>query len=112
MNRARAAVVAPGDRSAARDSRWLALVCFVSGAAGLVFEMVWFHRSALVFGSSVWATSLVLSSFMGGLSIGSAIVGQIGHRIRRIAPHACCHRRPLIPFGMPDGAFLPRPMPV
>ena len=84
MVRARAAVVAPGDRSAARDSRWLALVCFVSGAAGLVFEMVWFHRSALVFGSSVWATSLVLSSFMGGLSIGSAIVGQIGHRIRRI----------------------------
>ena len=72
-----------GARSAARDSRWLLLVCFVSGAASLIFEMVWFHLSGLVFGNSVWATSLVLSSFMGGLTIGSAIVGRSGHRVRR-----------------------------
>jgi hypothetical protein len=65
-----------------RDSRWLLLACFMSGAAGLIFEMVWFHRSSLVFGSSVWATSLVLSSFMGGLTVGAAIVGRAGHRIR------------------------------
>jgi len=73
----------PDARAAARDSRWLLLVCFVSGAAGLIFEMVWFHRSGLVFGNSVWATSLVLSSFMGGLTIGNAIVGRSGHRVRR-----------------------------
>ncbi len=73
----------PDAPSTARDSRWLLLVCFVSGAAGLIFEMVWFHRSGLVFGNSVWATSLVLSSFMGGLTIGSAIVGRSGHRVRR-----------------------------
>jgi spermidine synthase len=82
VSQTRATVVA-GARSAARDSRWLLLVCFVSGAAGLIFEMVWFHRSGLVFGNSVWATSLVLSSFMGGLTIGSAIVGRSGHRVRR-----------------------------
>ena len=58
-------------------------MCFLSGAAGLIFEMVWFHRSGLVFGSSVWATSLVLSSFMGGLAIGSALIGHSGHRVRR-----------------------------
>ena len=69
---------------ATRDSRWLLLVCFVSGAAGLIFEMVWFYRSGLAFGSSVWATTLVLSSFMGGLTIGGAIVGRLGHRIRRL----------------------------
>ena len=74
------AAAVPG---AGRDSRWLLLVCFISGASGLIFEMVWFHRSSLVFGSSVWATSLVLSSFMGGLAVGSAIVGRNGHRIRR-----------------------------
>ena len=61
-----------------RCDRWLLLVCFFSGAAGLIFEAVWFHRSGLVFGSSVWATSLVLSSFMGGLTVGSAIVGRRG----------------------------------
>ena len=61
--------VAPG-------APWLLLVCFLSGAAGLIFETVWFHRSALVFGSSVWSTSLVLSSFMGGLTVGSTIIGR------------------------------------
>src|ERR1700687_29736 len=73
-----------GPRPAARESRWLLLVCFISGGAGLIFEMVWFHRSGLVFGNSVWATSLVLSTFMGGLTIGSAIVGHSGHRVRRV----------------------------
>jgi spermidine synthase len=60
----------------ARGDGSLLLVCFLSGAAALIFEAVWFHRSGLVFGSSVWATSLVLSSFMGGLTIGSSIVGR------------------------------------
>lgn len=59
------------------------LACVVSGAAALIFETVWFHRSGLVFGNSVWSTSLVLSSFMGGLAIGSAIVGASGHRVRK-----------------------------
>ena len=77
------ATAEPDARFAARDLRWLTFVCFLSGAAGLIFEMVWFHRSGLVFGSSVWATSLVLSSFMGGLAIGSAIIAHRGHRVRR-----------------------------
>ena len=55
-----------------------------SGAAGLIFETVWFHRAGLVFGSSVWSTSMVLSSFMGGLTIGAALVARYGFRIRRL----------------------------
>jgi spermidine synthase len=58
-------------------------VFFVSGAASLIFELVWFHRAGLVFGNSVWAASIVLSSFMGGLAIGSAAAGRYGHRISR-----------------------------
>lgn len=53
-------------------------LCFLSGAAALVFESVWFHRASLVFGGSVWSTSLVLSSFMGGLALGSALVARRG----------------------------------
>ena len=66
------------------QARWLGLVCFVSGAASLVFQVVWFHLGGLVFGSGVWATSLVLSSFMGGLACGSALAAHLGHRIRRL----------------------------
>ena len=56
---------------------------FVSGAVGLVFEIVWFYRCSLVFGNSVWAASIALSSFMAGLAVGNAGVGRVGPRIRR-----------------------------
>ena len=79
-----AAAGASDDGRSARQARRLGLVCFVSGAAGLIFQVVWFHRAGLVFGRSVWATSLVLSSFMGGLACGSALVARYGHRIRRL----------------------------
>jgi spermidine synthase len=40
-------------------------VFFVSGASALIFETLWFHQASLAFGSSVWASSLVLAGFMG-----------------------------------------------
>ena len=55
----------------------------LSGVAGLIFELAWFHRAGLVFGSSVWSTSLVLSAFMGGLMLGSALITRLGARILR-----------------------------
>ena len=60
------------------------LLFFVSGAAGLIFEVVWFHRCGLVFGNSVWSAAIVLSSFMGGLALGSALVGWFGDRLHRL----------------------------
>src|ERR1700719_1380087 len=59
-------------------SRAVPAIFFVSGAAGLVFEVVWFYRSGLVFGNSTWATCLVLSSFMSGLALGSATIAWSG----------------------------------
>jgi len=55
---------------------------FLSGAAALVFEVAWFHRAGLVFGSSLWAVTIVLSAFMGGLAIGNALVARYAARIR------------------------------
>ncbi len=52
----------------------LSAVFFLSGAAALMFEAAWFYRAGLVFGASVWAASVVLSSFMAGLALGSALV--------------------------------------
>jgi spermidine synthase len=62
-----------------------ALLCgafLVSGAAALIFENLWFHQAQLVFGSSVWASSLVLSGFMAGMALGSAIAARWGERMR------------------------------
>jgi predicted membrane-bound spermidine synthase len=56
-------------------------VFFVSGASALIFETLWFHQASLAFGSSVWASSLVLSGFMGGLALGSATAVRRGNRL-------------------------------
>ncbi|HEY7169674.1 MAG TPA: hypothetical protein VH417_02445 [Vicinamibacterales bacterium] len=61
----------------------LSIAFFLSGAAGLIFEVVWFYRAGLVFGNSVWAASIVLSSFMAGLAIGTALAGRYGPRLPR-----------------------------
>ncbi|NIS68993.1 MAG: spermidine synthase [Proteobacteria bacterium] len=60
----------------------LCLIFFLSGASALIFELLWFRLAGLTFGSSVWATSVVLSSFMGGLALGCGLAAFWGHRIR------------------------------
>jgi predicted membrane-bound spermidine synthase len=61
----------------------LAGVSFLSGCAALLFESLWFRQTLLAFGSSVWASSLVLSSFMAGVALGNAAAARLGTRVRR-----------------------------
>jgi spermidine synthase len=42
-----------------------------SGAAALIYEVVWFHLLRFAIGSSTLSLGILLSSFMGGLCIGS-----------------------------------------
>jgi MFS family permease len=53
-------------------------IFFLSGAAALVFENLWFRQAGLAFGNSVWASSLVLASFMAGLALGNATAARRG----------------------------------
>lgn len=65
-----------------------ALLCatfFVSGAAALVFETLWFRQAGLAFGNGLWASALVLSSFMAGLALGNGLAARLGHRVRSSA---------------------------
>src|SRR5210317_322687 len=59
----------------------LCAIFFISGASALVFETLWFFQAGLAFGNSVWASSLVLSGFMGGLALGSAVAVRRGDRM-------------------------------
>lgn len=59
-------------------------ICFVlSGATGLIYEVLWARMLGLVFGATTLAVSTVLTAFMGGLALGSAVAGRLGDRIRR-----------------------------
>ena len=62
----------------------LSAAFFLSGAAGLVFQIVWLYRCGLVLGSSVAAVTVVLSGFMGGLAAGNALAAIWAARVRRL----------------------------
>jgi spermidine synthase len=62
------------------QKKWVLLLFFCSGFSGLVYEVVWMRLLSLVFGNSVYATATVLAGFMGGLAIGSFVVGRIADR--------------------------------
>jgi spermidine synthase len=60
------------------------LVCFfLSGAAGLVYQVAWSKALALIFGHTVYAITIVLAVFMGGLGAGSAWIGEWSERSAR-----------------------------
>jgi spermidine synthase len=59
-------------------------VCFVlSGATGLIYEVLWARMLGLVFGATTLAVSTVLAAFMGGLALGSALAGKLAQRITK-----------------------------
>ncbi|MGH7795736.1 MAG: fused MFS/spermidine synthase [Candidatus Binatia bacterium] len=71
--------------SAQRSNQdWLLLVglfCFFfSGAAGLIYQVVWTRMLTQIFGNTTYAIATVLSAFMAGLAIGSYVFGKIADR--------------------------------
>jgi spermidine synthase len=55
-------------------------MAFVSGAASLIYQIVWMRRLALVFGNTTLATSTVLAAFLAGLAIGTVLWGRLADR--------------------------------
>ncbi len=62
----------------------VSLILFLSGCSALLFQTLWLRLSGLAFGNSVWSTALILSSFMAGLALGSAIAAT--NRFPRARP--------------------------
>ncbi len=63
--------------------RVVVLACFfLSGASGLILEMLWTRMLTLVFGSTTLAVSTVLTAFMGGLGLGSYLAGKYADRLK------------------------------
>jgi len=48
----------------------------ISGASGLVYQIVWFKYLALFLGNTTYAQTIVLATFMGGLALGAARWGR------------------------------------
>src|SRR5438067_13335558 len=63
-------------------------VLFFSGTGALIFETLWLQLSGLAFGNSTWAAALILSSFMAGLALGTAIAASAKFRSRPLKLYA------------------------
>src|ERR1044072_1408990 len=59
------------------------LLLFVgSGAAALMYEVIWFQLLQLVIGSSAVSLGVLLGTFMGGMCLGSWLLPRIVDRAR------------------------------
>jgi spermidine synthase len=74
----------PGsERNPRRSALWVLGSCFfLSGATGLVYEVVWLRLLGLVFGHTVHAITTVLAAFMAGLALGGVVLGR---RVERMS---------------------------
>src|SRR3989442_115090 len=58
------------------------ILFFLSGAVALVYEVLWLRMLILIFGSTQFAVSTILTAFMSGLALGSFLFGRIADRSR------------------------------
>ena len=55
---------------------WLQTIFFLSGAAGLAYEVVWARLLADILGSTALSMTVVFSVFLVALSVGALVFGR------------------------------------
>ena len=91
------AAIALDRRPPVTSRRWPILAIFIlSGAAGLMYEVVWSRQLVLVFGNTTQAISTILTGFFGGMAIGSWGGGRLADRVSR----------PLLLYGVLEGILV------
>src|SRR5437879_1351594 len=79
-------------------ARGYSLLFFLSGATGLVYELLWVRLLYQAFGSTLESVTTVVAAYMGGLGLGAWLLGRRGDR----------HPRPAALYGRLEiaiGAF-------
>ncbi len=67
-----------------RNRGWMVLALFFgSGTTALVYEVVWAKFLAQMFGSTIYAQTVVLAVFMGGLALGNRLFGKWSDGLRQ-----------------------------
>src|SRR3989454_5213879 len=66
-------------------ARGYSLLFFLSGATGLVSELVWVRRLYQASGSTIESVTTVVAAYMGGLGLGAWLLGRRSDRHTRPA---------------------------
>jgi spermidine synthase len=60
----------------------IAITLLSTGAAAMIYEVVLLREFTLLLGSSFYSGSIVLASIMGGLAVGSLVIGKLSDRTK------------------------------
>jgi spermidine synthase len=82
LSGARSQAAGTGLRPAAFDV-WVPVLFLASGAAGLIYQVVWTQDLVLIFGDTTLAIVTTVTAFLAGLGIGSLVGAALGERLRR-----------------------------
>ncbi len=66
------------------------LIFVLSGAAGLVYELIWVRQLYQFFGSTIHSVTTVVAAYMGGLGLGAYVLGRRADR----------HANPAVLYGV------------
>ena len=58
----------------------LRVLIFFSGSSALIYESLWMRSFGLIFGNTTRAVTIVLTTFMGGLALGSHLASRFSFR--------------------------------
>lgn len=70
-------------RSARIDLSLCSLLLAASGAAALIYQVLWIKQLSLIVGVEVHAVAVGVSAFFGGMAAGNAVLGRLADRVRR-----------------------------
>ena len=62
------------------------LIFFISGISGLIYQVIWIRQFGLVFGNTIYSSSIVIGVFMLGLGLGSWVIGSFSDSKCRRSP--------------------------
>ena len=63
----------------------LMIAVTVAGASSLIYEVLWIRQLGFALGSTIVATSIMLTAFLGGLAIGSWAMGKKADKLKQPA---------------------------
>lgn len=65
-----------------RSNRWIIGVFAASGAAGLMYQVVWSSQLVVIFGNTTEAIGTIVTAFLAGLGLGGLVGGLVAPRLR------------------------------
>jgi spermidine synthase len=68
---------ADSTRVSGNNSRWYFVFFFISGFCSILYELIWLRLAMAQFGVTIATVSIVLSTFMAGLGVGSWAAGYL-----------------------------------